>query len=1079
MFNVVALNNQEEILEFIDPDLISITENMETQGLRTISVEYNIQQLENANRLFQMGNKLYVTGDNIEDCLYVLNTPVKKDLLDNNVFTFEAEEVLVELNYAPLFKQTDLTRANGFNITTVNNEPAVIVDYNALDYWFGDYFNIGIVQACLSDYVAKISLSGTMTLMSLLRYIEEETGNIFVARYEKDILTNTIHRYLDFLNPISQNKNWELNLAYDFLEPGSLNPEVFDENDVPTTEDEEDETDDPAEFQPNIPVQNINPENILFRCTKNGEVLTSDNDEPLEWNNLDVGFTDNTKNVVIQLKYNNNKLGVSINGKTFTSNTGNVGGDVHGYIDTWADTVDINDVILPNGSYFEIYDYVHEKVLFSKKIHAILSDVHSDVLDLGYNVGNIEIEIDETDTYTAISPVLSGDNDQFSRTDMNTIIQSWINLEVEKGAPIPMIVEKITITGTEEKPCVARIGEATSTTTTAAALLGAKVIGSNYWKKPLHGNDNIEQTNRSYEYWRGTAYWKAPFSKHAGDMHISIDNDTGAEYTHICCRPDYVDERANLSYYEKMGTVETSAEDVYAIYNAVAMKLKEKKDPQINLDVDVANLRNGLYNNYNVYDKVYIKLPGSNDLITARVEKTEKDPHDITENKITLSNYNINPKASPKETYIDASNANFKYPKTKPLTATLKNAEYTEGDTNSSEVISNKLVTFTVYNVENGSASLTGKVYTKTTNKNGIATITMNYDPGDYEIDISFGGDEEYSECSLTVEVNVSGVKEVPKTVTTTNTKAKTVKKNTKTKKVKTYYTKCGVSPDKKTIVAIAQPSASNSDMRKHNVNYHTIYKTVFKNKCPYCGKATLRYDDGRKNGCITNHGHSGNKREVPEGEITCHNCDSDFDGVTGLEKSNRHTGRLTVVKKPVKSSKTEKNKLIKGKLQYGTKTVKVKTKTKTTKKTYSSHASGINSKVKKKAISIASGTHGITALKKIAAYMGSKIHYGYSTGFTKTPIQVLNSGKGNCCSQTRLMLQMMDVVDTENQFKLEYVHVCCGPKGVGHVFAKVTTKKSGKWRYVDPCKSTPWGHYVHGWGSPPGSRSTYPNRPF
>ena len=110
---------------------------------------------------------------------------------------------------------------------------------------------------------------------------------------------------------------------------------------------------------------------------------------------------------------------------------------------------------------------------------------------------------------------------------------------------------------------------------------------------------------------------------------------------------------------------------------------------------------------------------------------------------------------------------------------------------------------------------------------------------------------------------------------------------------------------------------------------------------------------------------------------------------------------------------------------------------------------------------------------------MGSNIKYGYSTGFTKTPKQVLSSGNGNCCSQTRLMLQMMDVVDTENKFKFEYVYVCCGPKGVGHVFAKVTTRASGKWRYVDPCKRTPWGHYVHGWGSPPGTRKTYPTRPF
>ena len=121
MFNVVVLNNQEDFIEFINPDVITINETYETQGLRTIEVEYNIQDLANANKLFKLGNKLWVSGDNVEDCLYVINTAVKKDLFKENVFSFDAEEVLVELNYAPLFSQTELSKPN-FTLTTVNNE---------------------------------------------------------------------------------------------------------------------------------------------------------------------------------------------------------------------------------------------------------------------------------------------------------------------------------------------------------------------------------------------------------------------------------------------------------------------------------------------------------------------------------------------------------------------------------------------------------------------------------------------------------------------------------------------------------------------------------------------------------------------------------------------------------------------------------------------------------------------------------------------------------------------------------------------------------------------------------------------
>lgn len=79
-----------------------------------------------------------------------------------------------------------------------------------------------------------------------------------------------------------------------------------------------------------------------------------------------------------------------------------------------------------------------------------------------------------------------------------------------------------------------------------------------------------------------------------------------------------------------------------------------------------------------------------------------------------------------------------------------------------------------------------------------------------------------------------------------------------------------------------------------------------------------------------------------------------------------------------------------------------------------------------------------------------------------------MNHG-GNCCDQTRLMLQLMDAAGLNQYYKMYWVHVV-GGKG-GHVFAKLVTRKSGSWRYVDPCKYNPWNNYVRGWGEPPGSQ--------
>ena len=91
------------------------------------------------------------------------------------------------------------------------------------------------------------------------------------------------------------------------------------------------------------------------------------------------------------------------------------------------------------------------------------------------------------------------------------------------------------------------------------------------------------------------------------------------------------------------------------------------------------------------------------------------------------------------------------------------------------------------------------------------------------------------------------------------------------------------------------------------------LYKTVFKNKCPECGKSgTLRFDGGKSNKCISSAGAHGRgyKTGVPEHEITCIHCDSDFDVVRGKEKMGNSKKKLTPLTNPVKSSKEEFNKL-------------------------------------------------------------------------------------------------------------------------------------------------------------------------
>ena len=948
--NVIVMTNSEEFLQFLDPELCTLVETHEKGGLRTLSLDYKFQDLHEDKQLFKIGNKVWVSGDaNLSDCLYVINTPVEINVYAENSFSMELEEVMVELNYAPIFSQNDLTSENGFKITTTNGEQSVTINWNALNYWFGDYFNIGVVQKCLNENYNRVPLSGTMTLMSLLRYIEEETGNVFVTRYEKDPLTNIIHRYLDFLNPIDTGKDWELNIEYDFVQ-GVEDSGVYDENDDPSSDEDEyadtESQDDLVDFTPTGTAwTNVNPTEVEFRITdKDYNLLdadgliytTSSEADPLQWTSDDIGFDDDVNNVVITLSSVSNVVGLICNEKSFVVPASDEYGVSYGngYLDL--DNIDTPTTTytcsVPDDSYFTIYDTSKERTVYSTCINREIGHTHEEILDIGFNLDNVIFETDESDTFTAIAPILSLENmEGLNKNDMAKTIGYWKNFAVEKGTTIPMIMEKITVQASSLAAARASMGTSTAT---------------NYYSRPSHPQDNIDTntpSNSQWEFWRGTAYWKAPFTKNAGEMFVSLDQEGSIEYTNINPRPDWREERTIRR--PKIGSVETSNGTVYGIYNDVCMKLKDKMTPSFDITVDVANLRKGRYNDYQLHDKVYVKLPDYQELVTARVSKTVKEAHDVAKNTISLDNYSINAvKNVQKRTYLDASNTSFKYPNSKDLTVRLVNEDYISDPTDPNydpylvQYPANKLISFMLYKVENNSSTLTKTSYTKLTNAYGYATINMAYDPGDYELSIRFGGDEEYEETSIIIQVNVSGTKEVYEP-TITKTKSKPVKKTAKKKK----------STKKK---------------------------------------------------------------------------------------------KVTNKAKKVTSSKTRTSSFTQP------------------------------SDLKKKALSIVGDSTGLDAAKKIAKWCGTKKHFRYADygNYKRRAARAYKMRSANCCDSTRMMLSMMDAVGCSEKLKLEYVHCHNRVKRKGHVFAKITTRATGKYRYVDPCCKlengrSPWANHLKGYG--------------
>jgi len=1092
--NVIVLNNHEDFIDYLDNDFLQVEETHEEYGLRTIDLEYTIEDVETAKKLFKTGNKILIMGSPvIDDCLYVINDTVKEDYFKDNKVTLTAEEVLTELNYAPPITHVEITTNNGFNIGTTNGEAWVEVNFNALNYWFGSYYNIGIVQKCVSQTLNRISVTGTMNLMSLLRYIEEETGNVFVTRYEKDFRTNVVHRYLDFLNPTSTRRDWEFNIEYDFVEEEVIDLDPYDDTGV----DIEDQ-DDVVIFPPFTPEANLDPSNTVFRITDGREVLntngvpydeTDDEQTPLEWSAEDVGLTDEEEHVSITLSYKEYDgdyyFGVEIKEKSFPvlpvspgeeyENYGEYSGETNrGFVSVSDDPERISSVV-PDTCYFEILNTETNRIVFQTKVHPGYGDVHEDVLDLTYNTENITYEIDESDTYTAIAPILSikqgsDTTNDLTRTDLGKIINAWRNLSITKGTTIPMIVEKATLTKAEKD------------------ALGTFSVGSNYYKRPYHPQDNIDTgtpANSTYEYLRATAYWSAPFTKRSKELFVKNDTVTQSQYNSINWRPDNRDERSNYNF-PKTGTVETSDEDIYAIYNDVAMKLKDKRDPQIELQVDVANYQNGLLNTYRIGDKVYVKVPGYGELVTANVTKTHKNPYDIGENTLELGTFNLNKKVAQTETSLLASNINLKYPNKTNLDAQLID-DLDNG-------LNNKLVSFSLYRLDENQTRKYSKTYNKKTKtiggKSGVARLPISLTPGNWEVDINFGGDLLYASTNFTVDINVSGTiqKKVTttaktttatkKTTTTTTNTAKpvtatakkTIVKQTADYRIETrnyFYNKYGRSPDGKYVCAIGLPSRQ-SELKRYGYKY---LKTVFVNKCPVCGKNKLYWD--------WNFGtYSRGRREdgSKEGRIFCEHCDSDFSVVYG-ERQTSGKPKLTLYQKQKWSSKTEANQLKAGNLLYKTETIKIPIK-KVTSKKQRQIPSYVSKYVRNAGLRLAGDSQGWAAAKKIAAYM-SKIHYSSYYNFNRSPDAVLKTKRGNCCDQARLFLYLCAGAGCLEFLTLKYVYVCCGPQG-GHVFTKVINNRDGGSVYVDPCKTAgPWGHYVTGWGRPPGRQTTFPNRPF
>ncbi|DBA59614.1 TPA_asm: hypothetical protein CBHJFHIM_00054 [Methanobrevibacter gottschalkii virus vir075] len=1027
VLTVVLLDHEENFINFLNTDLISLEETCERGKLRSLDVVYSVSDFESAKKTFKMGNKLYISGDkNLTDCLYVINTSIERDYYAENSITFEAEESLVELNYVPLFSQHEATTANGFQVT---GDGVITLDRNALGYWFGEYFNIGIIQDLLNDKLLKINPKSTMTLIDLLRFIEEETSNVFITRYEKDAQENIIHRYLDFLNPNDSDKSWEVVIDYDYPipeEPPSVN--------VPSDEEIQGEN----TITPVTPVNRVPVSDLMLRLISQDSILFEETAE-------NIGFDNDYTDYEITLKYNKPLLNITVlkeieTDDVLTSNTDN---QISVQID------------LPNDLELQLYDSTNNRIVFKYLVNPTLGVIQDDILELGRNTKNIHFELNETDSYKGIAPILTSED--LTHTQLNQVIQDWVDLEVEKGSLVPMIVQKINTTTYPSIP---------------------ENNPNTYWRKTVK-NTNAE----GVEYFKATAYWYAPFNKKGGEIFVADDTDTGVEYDKIFMRPDLELDKNDTNNHVKIGTVETSDTDKYAIFNDVCMKLKDKRNPVLNIDVDVANYKNGLYNNYNIFDKVYVKIPTFEQLVLATVSKTVKNAHNIGVNSIELSNYEVNTKTIQNETTLSAENITVEYPKKVEYKVKLTDDE--------GNGLSGKYVSVTLLKTENGTTSYAGTTYNRKTNTNGEINLSLEYKPGEYQLEANFGGDTEYESSTITTYVTVTGVyySKTSQKIKKENLKWSKYGHSPKGKYVTNKDVGLKDSESKGDLIIAIGKAVTAADKRKYG---NKFIETVFEKKCAYCNSDKLYWGWEWAKKSDTGYFKPTKTTETgaKTGRIICAKCGASYDvlGQSGNKK-------LTITKASKKSSKSRAVSLKNGKLTFGV-LKKVVSKKDTGKNkgnviprsTFPKTQTGkVESKVKSKAKSIVGGKTGVSAVKEIATWISKNIKTEDRIGFYQKPSRTLSRKKGNDACKTDLLFHMCDAAGVQEAgIGVYYVYnrkvtkskkktkSKRSKKKTSHVFAKI----NGTW--VDTCKSSPWGHYQTGFGAVKNATlSRYPILPF
>lgn len=233
-------------------------------------------------------------------------------------------------------------------------------------------------------------------------------------------------------------------------------------------------------------------------------------------------------------------------------------------------------------------------------------------INLSRNMESLELDVDETSTYTAMAPVLSLQQGTTNTTGTVTTTPTTTTSDVNN-------------TGTS----------GTNADDIQKALKNWKALSVSYRESiPM-----IITQDSDGKIMYG-AKWYAPFIKEKDSLYIYTPAYSNTSYNQVI--PMNSKPQNGVIYpLQKIGTVQTSEKDPYAIYNTLANSLLSKTKPKFTLKVSVKDVQtivggdNSL--GYQLYDTLYVKVPGFDYYVKCTVTETKKNPHLPGENTITVT----------------------------------------------------------------------------------------------------------------------------------------------------------------------------------------------------------------------------------------------------------------------------------------------------------------------------------------------------------------------------------------------------------------------------------------------------------